>query len=57
MDGTLQSISLARLAFGFVPALAVVWIMYRWAGQGKTGLYALSDDSAASRQFVVRTSR
>jgi len=42
MNGTLQSITLAKLAIGFVPALAVVWILFRWSREGKTGLYALA---------------
>ncbi len=42
MSTSVQIIQLQNLALGFVPALVVVWIMYRWSLNSGHALYALA---------------
>lgn len=42
MNGSIQIIPYSNLALTFIPALVVVGIMYKWTGEHRTGLYALT---------------
>ena len=42
MSNSIQIIQLQNLALAFIPALVVVWIMYRWSLSSGNALYALA---------------
>lgn len=42
MDDPLQNISLTGLAFGFIPVVIVIGILYRWSLQAGTAVYAVA---------------
>ena len=42
MSNSIQIIQLQNLALAFIPALVVVWIMYRWSLHSGNALYALA---------------
>ena len=42
MSNAVQVIPLQNLALAFIPAMLVVWIMYRWSMKGRNALYALA---------------
>jgi len=42
MNGTLDTISIERLALSFIPVFIVIYILFRWSLNSKTALYAIT---------------